>query len=309
MELLFLLASIGLLSLLDIGGRSSGDDDGPDGETLNGTDRYDTLSGTEGDDLITGFAGFDDITAAGGDDTVYGGLGKDLLQGERGDDTLFGEDWNDGLFGGAGDDTLSGGSGNDLLVGGTGNDVLDGGTGNDDLFGSSGSDTLTGGAGDDTLAGSDLFTRDLTAQDYRDLRAGELNRDEDGEIVFDFFAITGAPETPAADTLYGGDGNDTLALGTADEAFGGAGEDDFIVGDWIDPARAPTVIRDFDTAEDVLVVALADNAADAPVDIIDDGDGMEVQINGRTIVRVEGTFDSVDGLGGSLITTTYTPVP
>lgn len=311
MELLILLASLGLLSLLDIGGGSSGgdvqDEPIPDDEPIEGTALADDINGTDRDDLITGFGGFDDISAGGGDDVVFGGFGQDLIEGDAGDDILNGENWNDGLFGGAGDDDLYGGSSNDILVGGEGNDTLNGGSGNDDLIDSSGADTLYGGDGDDTLVASDIFTRDLTAEDFTGLRDGDLPRDEDGEIIFEGYAIEGAPETASTDTLYGGAGDDTILVGNNDMVFGGEGEDDFVVGDWVNVDGVGTVIRDFDTAEDILIVALSDDNADAELDIIDRGDTMEVQINGQTVVRVEGTFDSVDGLDGSILTTTYTP--
>ncbi|WP_375281436.1 calcium-binding protein [Pseudooctadecabacter sp.] len=311
MELLFLLASIGLLSLLDFGGGSSGGgtEDEPDtvGDPIEGTELADDIEGTSLGETITGSGGFDDIAAGGGDDVVFGGFGQDLIEGGAGDDILNGENWNDGLFGGAGDDDLYGGSSNDILVGGDGSDTLYGGSGNDDLIDSFGADTLYGGDGDDTLVASDIFTRDLTPQDYSDLRDGALGRDEDGEIIFEGFAVEGAPDTASTDTLYGGAGDDTLLVGNNDVVFGGDGEDDFVVGDWVNVDGEGTVIRDFDTAEDVLIVALSDDNADAEVDIIDRGATMEVQINGQTVVRVEGTFDSVDGLDGSILTTTYTP--
>jgi len=316
MEFLFMLASLGLVSLLDIGGNSSGGGGGGDGdvddpapldEPIEGTALADEIEGTGAGDLINGFGGFDDISAGGGDDVVFGGFGQDLIEGGAGDDILNGENWNDGLFGGAGDDDLYGGSSNDILVGGDNSDTLYGGSGNDDLIDSSGADTLFGGDGDDTLAASDIFTRDLTPQDYSDLRDGTLGRDEDGEIIFEGFAVEGAPDTASTDTLYGGAGDDTLLVGNNDVVFGGEGEDEFMVGDWVNVDGAGTVIRDFDTAEDILVVALSDDNADAEVDIIDRGDTMEVQINGQTVVRVEGTFDSLDGLAGNILTTTYTP--
>jgi Ca2+-binding RTX toxin-like protein len=134
----------------------------------------DTVDGGEGNDFILADDGDDFLRGGDGDDRVSGDAGNDQLYGDNGDDVLFGSTGNDTLFGGAGNDGVFGDIGNDLVFGGSGNDILNGGTGNDRLFGDDGNDTLTG---------VDIFA----PQPQRGI----------GEI----------------DTLTGGQGQDTFALG------------------------------------------------------------------------------------------------
>jgi len=108
------------------------------------------------------------------------------------------------LTGGAGGDTLTGsstqtntltgGGGNDTLVGGTGADTMVGGDGNDSLRPGTGADVLSGGAGDDSILY--LLTADLFATQ----------------------ALVDA-------SVDGGDGTDTLLLGTSGTTFTIANDD------------------------------------------------------------------------------------
>ncbi|WP_439588563.1 calcium-binding protein, partial [Hydrogenophaga sp.] len=197
-----------------------------------------TAASLHGNDLVEGGAGDDVIVGGGGADYLLGGAdndlifgdnnadfvldgvyhGQDVLLGEGGNDQLVGGGGNDILFGGEGDDMLFGddisntpgvfsidvawhghdqlygGAGDDLLVGGAGNDYLDGGDDNDEIWGDGqaldiryhGNDTLIGGKGDDVLHG------------------------EGGDDVLD-----GGEGT---NHLYGGAGNDTYIVRTADLA-------------------------------------------------------------------------------------------
>jgi Ca2+-binding RTX toxin-like protein len=112
------------------------------------------------------------------------------------------------------------------------------------------------------------------------------------------------------DTLIGGDGNDLLFLGQNDVATGGAGFDDFVIGDWIGSGNA-ALVTDFDTSEDVIVVMLADDNADAEITITDadleSGNGRLILIDGITAAIIFGTFDPVDWLGADVFTSIYTP--
>jgi len=80
----------------------------------------------------------------------------------------------------------------DTLFGYAGGDEMKGNAGNDDLDGRGGADTIHGGSGKDLLNGGD---------------------------------------DKAADLLYGDGGNDKIHVGTADEAFGGNGNDLFLLSD------------------------------------------------------------------------------
>lgn len=80
----------------------------------------------------------------------------------------------------------------DTLFGYAGGDEMNGNAGNDDLDGRGGADTIHGGSGKDLLDGGN---------------------------------------DKAADILYGDGGNDKIHVGTADRAFGGNGDDLFLLAD------------------------------------------------------------------------------
>ncbi len=174
-----------------------------------------------------------------------------------------------------GDDSITGTAGDDVLRGALGSDTLVGGDGNDALFGNSGSDELRGDAGDDTLHGEGH--RNITFVD--------------GNQVIEF-------ET---DTLDGGDGDDLLIMRSGHVATGGDGSDVFgIAPAAIDPAFTeqfpPTIITDFNPAEDFVVLGPTQGAAaPAPADItvsaLADGTGAEVLINDRVVAIVYGGQD------------------
>ncbi|MDZ8140101.1 MAG: calcium-binding protein [Nostoc sp. DedQUE04] len=127
--------------------------------------------------------GNDVIFADGANDFIDGLQGIDLINGGSGNDTLFGRDGNDIILGDPGNDLIDGGFDNDDLNGNAGNDTLIGSFGNDSLFGGSSSDSLSGGAGNDILIG------------FNGVSGNEL------------------------DTLRGGSGADTFALGDRSGSF------------------------------------------------------------------------------------------
>lgn len=204
--------------------RSDDTPDAPDPDLLlSGTAGDDVLLGRAGQDSLSGTDGQDHLEGAAGDDSLAGGSGDDSLWGDLGDDWLTGEDGNDRLAGCEGDDTADGGAGQDSVLGGTGDDSLagqagddlvDGGEGNDWLSGGDGADALEGSAGNDTL----------------------MNGDDD-----------------SVDFLNGGQGDDSLHLGTGDYGNGGQGADLFTLQDFA-PGAPLVQITDFDPAEDGLVV-------------------------------------------------------
>ncbi|MCA0939067.1 hypothetical protein LCM08_07665 [Salipiger pacificus] len=151
-----------------------------------------------------------------------------MLRGGEGDDQLFAHDGGDTLDGGAGDDEAQGGLGADHLLGGPGRDALLGREGADTLIGGDGVDTLFGGGGNDLLSG---------------VTPGE-----------------GATDTDVTDYLNGGSGKDALWIGRGDMASGGADEDDFYLGDWIDGGEAAELV-DFDPVQDRLIVVWSGDAA------------------------------------------------
>ena len=181
-------------------------------DLLYGNDGNDTLSAGGGNDVLDGGAGDDTLDGGTGDghDTLWGGSGNDLLLGGAGDDVL----WADSSAGEGnivyGNDVLYGGAGNDYLVGDSdrgldeevplfveSNDLLFGGDGDDLIFDSGGNNTLDGGAGNDSLqaygAGNDILIGG-EGDDFLAAFAGDKYLD--GGV--------------GLDTMYGGDGDDTL---------------------------------------------------------------------------------------------------
>lgn len=176
-----------------------------------------------------------------------------------------GGDGSDGLTGSDGDDTLAGGGGNDLLLGKDGNDTLSGDGGSDWLIGSDGDDDLIGGAGDDVLIGGaghdqidagegDDFVEAANVVDEQRLESSAATATGLSDIDF----VYGLPGTSdQGDVVDLGPGDDTVVGGDSDTLTGGAGADEFALGDWI-KAGNPAEITDFDSAEDLLSIAFAE---------------------------------------------------
>ncbi len=153
-------------------------------------------------------------------------------------DTLSGSEFDDQIDALAGDDVVSGLAGDDMISAEDGNDSLDGGEGNDSLIGGEGNDTLIGGDGADSMEGGlgdDVFWG--------------------VEDSFNEFHIIGKPSSSdqEVDTMQGGEGDDTLIMGSGDIAEGGEGADTFASGTWIDSDNLP-VVEDFDITQDVFEI-------------------------------------------------------
>jgi Ca2+-binding RTX toxin-like protein len=222
-------------------------------ENLVGSNHNDCLLGDAGANSIFGGNGADTLSGGAGNDSLIGGDGTDLASyanaagsvtvdlgagssdgadgadGLTGIERVIGGGFNDtliagantdviALYGNGGDDSLAGGTANDLqLYGDDGADTLragsgegqflDGGAGNDEVFGSGAArQVLYGDAGDDTLIAGGGAEQ-------------ELNGDADNDSLF------GSAE---AETLNGGDGNDTLAGGDGVDSLSGNAGNDFM---------------------------------------------------------------------------------
>jgi Ca2+-binding RTX toxin-like protein len=161
------------------------------------------------------------LSADGASDTVLGGEGADSIlvyesaMGSTAGNQVFAGEGNDtidasalaGKTGSTLNDTLAGGGGDDIVLGGTGNNELYGGDGHDSIVDQGGADTIYAGLGADMLSagpGSDLVF------------GGGGN-----DLLFDPSNLSYSN----GDTVFGGDGADTIA---GSFAFGGAG-DDFVL--------------------------------------------------------------------------------
>ncbi len=242
-------------------------------DNINGTEEMDRIAGNDGDDLILGGPGDDEARGDDGDDTLAGESGEDSLIGADGDDdlrggddddSLVGQNDDDSLYGEDGDDTLNGSDGDDMLSGGAGNDAVSGGLGNDALHGDSGEDTLFGGHGNDMLSGL-LIDRDAA------------------EIV----------DNDGMDYLNGGSGDDVIGIGQNDEAHGGSGADQFVLGDWITSGNT-AAITDFDPDDDSLLFVWDDSVEGSeppPVAVSSDPDmdgQLQVWLGEAIVAQVSG---------------------
>lgn len=143
---------------------------------------------------------------------------------------------------GMGADTITGGTNADFLVGGGGDDALNGGDGADTLIGGGGNDSIIGGAGVDTVnysvaaAGATVRLNLATASDGSggtDTISGVEN--VTGSNFNDTLVGNGANNVLSgglgSDTLLGLNGDDVLigGSGAANEIYGGAGDDRYVV--------------------------------------------------------------------------------
>ena len=131
---------------------------------------------------VTGGGGDDIIQTGSGNDVVYGGGGYDIIRTSFGNDLIRGGDKLDHITAGHGNDSIYGEEGDDYLFGQIGNDTVYGGVGDDKIWGGAGIDILRG------EDGNDIFT----------IEAGEDS----------FFE----------DSIYGGNGVDTIEIQTDDLA-------------------------------------------------------------------------------------------
>ncbi len=156
------------------------------------------------------------VVGTDADEVINGGSYADQLDGAGGNDTIAGRDGNDILIGGTGADNLSGGDDTDELIGGTGDDMISGG---------GGGDTITGGDGNDTIEGD--------YGGYRSIQVGARNTTPTPRVATMAPTATSIPNPEVlGDTIYGGDGDDTIITHIGnDKVYGEAGNDYISGGD------------------------------------------------------------------------------
>ncbi len=169
-----------------------------------------------------------------------GNAAANRLRGDDGNDTIDGRSGDDTVIGGAGDDLLDLGAGDDRGWAGAGD------SGNDTVVGDAGNDSIAGGAGDDLLIGGAI-----NSADYRDLAFSAYEERLDGAdalfggagndtlfggsptLELDPIAETGLPGdggSTAANTLYGGTGDDIAQGSRGNDTIGGGTGNDTLVG-------------------------------------------------------------------------------
>ncbi|MDF1840569.1 MAG: PKD domain-containing protein [Rubripirellula sp.] len=204
-------------------------------DTVLGGEGSDSIfGGPGGNDSIDGGTGDDLITSGGGDnDSVVGGDGNDTITSGGGvGDSLFGGSGNDSIVsGGLGRESIDGGSGDDSLVGGDGNDSLFGGPGNDSIVAGGSGDTVSGGDGDDRIVGNSEGNESLDGGSGNDTIIGSTAVDGAADSIFGGYGDDYISVGMAGDSVDGGDGNDSIFGGLGSESIvGGLGDDTISAG-------------------------------------------------------------------------------
>ncbi|GAA0650730.1 beta strand repeat-containing protein [Brevundimonas lenta] len=200
-----------------------------------------TIVGGAGDDLLSGRGGNDTLNGGAGTDTVTyaaaaAGVSASLLTGAVGNDGDGGSDTLTGF------ENLVGSAFGDNLVGDNGVNVISGGTGNDIIRGNGGNDLLQGGPGSDYVSYSGATSGVVVRLD--------LNTAQDGtggtDTIVAFENVIGSAQADmivgdaAGNVLQGEDGADVLigrgggdlligGAGAANTLYGGAGDDLYVV--------------------------------------------------------------------------------
>lgn len=138
-----------------------------------------------------------------------------------------------------------------------GDDIIDAGAGDDTVDAGAGEDRVQGGTGNDILFG----------------------------------AFADGSDDDDADTLSGGEGDDTIHMGDTDEATGGEGADTFVR---IADVTSRMLIQDFDLGNDVIVVQ---HQEDTPPTITDQrvaSDGVIVELSDGSQIELAGLRNPID---------------
>ena len=319
--LIFLLSAAAGLAIVD----AVDDDNSSSGSSNNNNTDADVIEGTNSDDDITGTAQADFIQAGLGDDTVNGGAGFDTIEGQNGNDHLNGGNGKDVIEGGNGNDFVSGDAFDDILGGGNGNDELFGRNGQDTLLGNAGEDELFGGNGDDRLLGGgsrDMLYGgngdDVLRGDFQDpgglasnnvdtsaellaainnLEANDPDLLENGteaEILaspylqgVDVSFLQNSNTGEFADSLFGGNGDDTLYLGLRDTGNGGEGADSFVLSTGL-PSGAPATIEDYQGPDDSIFIQYLTANGNPSIEVNTDGNDALVLADDVVLARVTG---------------------
>ncbi|MEP4196906.1 MAG: hypothetical protein ABJL99_14860 [Aliishimia sp.] len=157
-----------------------------------------------------------DVTGTSGANTIIGGYNDDILDGGDGNDTIRGGD---------GDDILTDGRGTDTVEGGAGNDIFRLTVGNGDF--TSAADSFDGGTGIDTF---ELSVNHAGTQVF-DMEAGTYLLQGFTISVTNFENFDGTGQTaPAAQTVRGTSGDNTILMSSADDTVEGRGGADTLDG-------------------------------------------------------------------------------
>jgi Ca2+-binding RTX toxin-like protein len=222
-----------------------------------GSDSFD-FSDAGGDDVEDGnytnaLGGNDVVTLPNIDDTLNSEFAKKTFDAGSGNDVITGGNDNDTINGGEGNDTLDGADGDDTFMGGAGNDIINGGDaseqfpqdgerpnpGTQDTVDYSASpsgvdinilDGTATGEGTDTLSNIEVFVGSL----LDDIITGGSVNDGDPFAAYTIFGNDGDDTLAGIDffptVIFGGPGNDEITGGFDRDTLEGGENDDSIVG-------------------------------------------------------------------------------
>ena len=187
-----------------------------------------TIAGGDGDDSIDNYGNDVTINGGAGDDYIYnsegnfvsiaGGAGNDSIYNNGGDNvTINSGEGDDDISNSGGYVTISSGDGNDSIDNWGGYTTINAGTGNDSIFNDGDNCLINSGDGNDTISvqgGLNLTINAGTGNDYIE-NYGEANSLFGGE---------------GADTIWGGEYKDTISGGDGNDSLLGGAGDDSIVG-------------------------------------------------------------------------------
>jgi len=199
---------------------------------IDGGGGNDLIAATRGGgDRVVGGAGRDRIQTGGGDDIVEGGSGDDIAQGGAGDDRIYGRDKvATDLAITAGETAASFAVQGELLSGDGGNDLLVGSGSRDFLLGGDGKDLVVGGGGGDDIYGdASLVGATLGWTVTRDTNIGTGGYTE-YLLTFSDTPIASSEMVGAADTIYGGAGEDWVFAEVGDDFIDGGSGNDVLFG-------------------------------------------------------------------------------
>ena len=191
----------------------------PEDQMLVGTEMSDDLMGGDGNDVLRGGAGADFLVGGKGDDLILGGKDQDDIIAGEGNDMVYGAGGKDRIFGDDGDDVIVGGDAADMLYGGEGDDTFIGFDGDDN-------DIIFGGAGSDTIDLSAMTEALEIRLGNAGTERGSVSSTTQADTIWSIENVIGGfgddkiIASEAANTLDGGDGNDTFVFETTSAAAG-----------------------------------------------------------------------------------------
>ena len=323
---------------------------GSGNDTIFGGSGNDIIRGISGYNVLYGKEGNNQITGGTNDDIIFAGTGQDAIDGGTGTDTLKFDGGTQGVVVNLGSDIYSGlasesfinshqsgGSNQTGTVVGIENvygtsfgDTIRGSDARNELYGGSGDDTIVASLGNDEIHGDDgsdwldfsLITTsagvnvDLMTQNNAVFTSGSGYN----QTLFGIENIVGSDQNDILkgglevdNTLYGGDGNDTIyGIGYANVLHGDAGDDTIFsgIGDDAIDGGADTDTVDYSYSHNISVsvdlgagtastTSMSDTLTSIENVTTGSGDDTITGSGGDNVIRSGAGDDVIYGIGGA----------